>query len=117
MSVYQNCICFSDNISNELLDYISSLNISNLSTFSNNTIEGYVEDEDEKKYPIEYILIFGIIFLMIFVFFVISKIMKNKRINPYSQKKVWDSGKLKNDNDNDNCDENEYDLIHPMSNV
>ena len=109
MSVYQNCICFSDNISNELLDYISSLNISNLSTFSNNTIEGYVENyiEDEKKYPIESILIFGIIFLMIFVFFVISKIMKNKRINPYSQKKVWDSGKLKN----------ESDLIHPMSNV
>ena len=91
------------------------MNISNLSTFTNDTIDGYGEDEDEKKYPIESILIFGIIFLMIFVFFVISKIMKNKRINPYSQKKVWDSGKLKNENDN--CDENESDLIHPMYNV
>ena len=98
MSVYQNCICFSDNISDDLLDYISLLNISNLSSFSNTTIQNY--SKDDKKYPIESILIFGIIFLMIFVFFIISKIMKNKRINPYSQKKVWDSGKMKNDNEN-----------------
>ena len=74
MSLLQNCICFEYNISDELIyQIINNLNNSNL------------DNSNNKIYPLESIMIFGIIFLMIIVFFAISKCLKKNTINPYSK--------------------------------
>ena len=62
MSLFQNCICFPDDVSQEFIDnFILNLNITN----SSNVIS------DDKIYPLESIMIFGIIFVMIIIFFII----------------------------------------------
>ena len=77
MSLFQNCVCFPDNYSEELIDNIIH-NITNI----NNSSNSYLNNMNS---PLESIIIFGIIFLMIFVFYIISRILKKNKINPYSK--------------------------------
>ena len=78
MFISQKCVCFPENIPDELIDnFITSMNVN-----SNTTI---VDDIPVNNSPLESIMIFGIILLMIIVFFVISKCLKKNTINPYSK--------------------------------
>ena len=74
MFLSQKCICFPEDISNDIINnFISEFHL-------NETIT-----EEEHIYPLESAMIFGIILLMIIVFFVISKCLKKNTINPYSK--------------------------------
>ena len=89
MYLSQKCICFPDNIPDSMIEnFINEIN-------QNNTII-----EDVNKYPLESVMIFGIIILMIIVFFVISKCLKNNTINPYSKNNEQNNLNISQDSDN-----------------
>ena len=79
MFISQKCVCFPENIPAELIDnFITSMNL-------NSNTTSIVDDIPVNNSSLESIMIFGIILLMIIVFFVISKCLKRNTINPYSK--------------------------------